>query len=204
MAANSPAAVVISASEMPGATARKVAAPAVPSPWKASMMPHTVPNRPMNGVTAPVVASQGRRLSRRVSSSEEAICVARCTPACGWDRRLLAQLVVGAFKHGDQRAGLELLGHGGDVLQALGLAEGAHEAVALRAGAAEQSPFGKDDGPGDNAENQQDEEDGFGDQTAGLDQTGDFAADALQQETAVAQFIAELALLSLDRIISIR
>ena len=81
MAANKPAAVVISASEMPGATARKVAPPAVPRPWKASMMPHTVPNSPMKGVTAPVVASHGRRLSRRVNSSEDAIWVARCNAA---------------------------------------------------------------------------------------------------------------------------
>ena len=73
IAAKSPAAVVIRASETPGATARKVAAPAVPRPWKASMMPQTVPKRPMNGVTAPVVASQGSRFSRRVSSSDEAI-----------------------------------------------------------------------------------------------------------------------------------
>src|SRR5271166_2590211 len=78
IAAKSPAAVVMRASEMPGATARRVAAPAVPSPWKASMMPQTVPNNPMNGVTAPVVASQGRRLSRLLNSSEAAICVARC------------------------------------------------------------------------------------------------------------------------------
>ena len=77
MAANSPAAVVMSASEMPGATARKVAAPEVPRPWKASIMPQTVPKSPMKGVTAPVVASQGRRRSRRVSSSEAAICMAR-------------------------------------------------------------------------------------------------------------------------------
>ena len=32
----------------------------------------------MKGVTAPVVASQGRRLSRLLNSSEAAICVARC------------------------------------------------------------------------------------------------------------------------------
>ena len=97
IAANKPAAVVISASEMPGATARKVAAPAVPSPWKASMMPQTVPNSPINGVTAPVVASQGSRLSRRVSSSDAAIWVARCNadmrmgyaPACAVRRRRL-------------------------------------------------------------------------------------------------------------------
>src|SRR2546428_223211 len=59
MAVNSPAAVVISASAMPGATTRKLAAPAVPSPEKASITPHTVPKSPMKGVTDPVVASQG-------------------------------------------------------------------------------------------------------------------------------------------------
>ncbi len=58
MAAPRPSAVAISASEMPGATARSVALPAKPSAEKASMMPHTVPNRPMNGQTLAVVASQ--------------------------------------------------------------------------------------------------------------------------------------------------
>src|SRR6185312_10555958 len=77
MAATNPAAVMISASEIPGATARRVAAPAVPRPWKASMMPHTVPNSPTKGVTAPVIASHGRLRSKRVSSSEFAICMAR-------------------------------------------------------------------------------------------------------------------------------
>src|SRR5208282_5473019 len=77
MAAASPAAVVIRASEIPGATARKVAAPAVPRPWKASMIPQTVPNNPINGVTAPVIASHGTLRSRRVISSEDAICMAR-------------------------------------------------------------------------------------------------------------------------------
>ena len=47
MAVTRPAAVVKSASEMPGATARRLAEPAVPSPEKASMMPQTVPKRPM-------------------------------------------------------------------------------------------------------------------------------------------------------------
>src|SRR5207302_10912450 len=79
IAAARPAAVVIKASEIPGATARRVAAPLVPSPWNASMMPHTVPNKPTNGVTAPVIASQGRFLSNRVISSDEAICIARWT-----------------------------------------------------------------------------------------------------------------------------
>src|SRR5690349_13859528 len=69
IAAARPAAVVIRASEMPGATARRVAAPAVPSPWNASIIPQTVPNKPTNGVTAAVMASHGRLRSRRVIPS---------------------------------------------------------------------------------------------------------------------------------------
>ena len=45
------------------------------------MMPHTVPNNPMNGAVEPVVASQLMRASNLVSSSDEAICIARCTAA---------------------------------------------------------------------------------------------------------------------------
>src|SRR5580693_6767620 len=78
IAAANPAAVVIKASEIPGATARSVAAPAVPNPWNASIMPQTVPNNPMKGVTEPVMASHGTLRSRRVISSEQAICMARC------------------------------------------------------------------------------------------------------------------------------
>src|SRR3954468_5703946 len=79
IAAASPAALVMSASEIPGATARSVAAPAVPNPWKASIMPHTVPNNPTNGATFAIVASHCSRRSNRVCSSEPAICIARCT-----------------------------------------------------------------------------------------------------------------------------
>src|SRR5581483_4260766 len=67
IATNKPAAVVISASAMPGPTARRLAAPAEPSPINASMIPQTVPNSPTNGVTDPVVASQLRFASRAVS-----------------------------------------------------------------------------------------------------------------------------------------
>ena len=42
-------------------------------------------------------------------------------------------LVVDLGEDGDQRAGLELLGHGGDLGEAAGLAEGAEEALALLA-----------------------------------------------------------------------
>ena len=67
-------------------------------------------------------------------------------------RRLLAQFVISAFEDRDQRAGLELFGDGGDILQALRLAKGTHEAIALHARAPEQSPLGEDDGPRRHAE----------------------------------------------------
>src|ERR1019366_3780388 len=92
---------------------------------------------------------------------------------------------IGAVKYGDQRAGLKLFGHGGDVLQALGLAEHPDEAVALGASAAKHSPLGEDDSPRGDAEYQQDDEDGFGDETAGFDETGDFTANDKAEETAV-------------------
>jgi hypothetical protein len=60
-----------------------------------------------------------------------------------------------AFEDADQRAGAELIGHAGDILQTLGFAEGAKEASALHAGAAQQAPLGEDDGPGNEAESQQ-------------------------------------------------
>ena len=69
----------MSASEMPGATLRRDAVPAVPRPRNASMIPQTVPNSPMKGVTAPVVASQVSQRSKRVSSDDVAICSARST-----------------------------------------------------------------------------------------------------------------------------
>src|ERR1700732_5174545 len=81
MAVASPAAVVNKASEMPGATARRLAAPALPRPEKASIMPHTVPKRPMNGATDPVVASHDMPFSTRRTSSAEATCLLAVT-AC--------------------------------------------------------------------------------------------------------------------------
>ena len=56
MAANRPNAVAISASAMPGATARSVAVLAFARPVNEVMTPHTVPNKPMNGATEAVVA----------------------------------------------------------------------------------------------------------------------------------------------------
>ena len=60
IAAPRPAAVAMSASEMPGATTARLAEPCWPMPWKAAMMPQTVPKRPMKGVALAVVARKGR------------------------------------------------------------------------------------------------------------------------------------------------
>ncbi len=140
MAAARPAAVVTRASEIPGATARNVAAPAVPSPWKASMIPQTVPNRPMNGVTAPVIASQ------RHIAFEAGNFLGRCdlhgalnggdvVNAAGGSH-LALELRDRAVEDSDQRAGTKLLGHGSDVLQALRFAERADKTAALSPGRA--------------------------------------------------------------------
>src|SRR3984957_4314081 len=72
MAVTKPAAGGNKASEMPGATARKLAEPAAPRPEKASMMPQTVPKRPIKGETEPVVASQDMPFSARRTSSAAA------------------------------------------------------------------------------------------------------------------------------------
>src|SRR5215813_7848384 len=81
MAVKSPAAVVTSASEIPGATARREAAPALPNPENASIIPQTVPNNPLNGVTEPVVASHVIPFSTRRTSSAEVSCILTVT-AC--------------------------------------------------------------------------------------------------------------------------
>ena len=56
MAATNPAAVANSASAMPGATTARFVVCACEIPMKLSMMPHTVPNNPMNGAVEPMVA----------------------------------------------------------------------------------------------------------------------------------------------------
>ena len=66
IAAARPAAVAIKASAIPGATTAKEALFMTPIWRKDSMMPQTVPNRPMNGADEPVVARKFTPLSIRV------------------------------------------------------------------------------------------------------------------------------------------
>jgi hypothetical protein len=72
IAARRPMAVVTRASEIPGATMARLDEPVRPMSPNASMMPQTVPKRPMNGVTLAVVARKLRRRSRRVTSTPAA------------------------------------------------------------------------------------------------------------------------------------
>src|ERR1700730_5784812 len=81
MAVAKPAAVVSKASEMPGATARRLAEPALPRPEKASMIHQTVPNNAINGDIEPVVVTQDMPFSARRTSSDEATCIFAVT-AC--------------------------------------------------------------------------------------------------------------------------
>src|SRR5262249_9089762 len=67
-AAASPTAVATSASAMPGATAWMLDDVVAESPMNAVMIPHTVPNRPMNGAVLAVVARNVRPRSSRVTS----------------------------------------------------------------------------------------------------------------------------------------
>ena len=95
--------------------------PAAPMFWKAIMMPHTVPNSPMNGVMLAVVARNGTRFSSLFTSTVDARSSARSTRrgSSGWTRRqrlpglcasrlrlpqLRVQLGVAGLKHADQRA----------------------------------------------------------------------------------------------------
>ena len=85
MAARSPAAVLINASEIPGATVAKSAEPWSPISRKASMIPQTVPKRPMKGVTVAVVAKKVILLSRLSTPS-----LRRCVTS----RSMMSRLIL--------------------------------------------------------------------------------------------------------------
>ena len=82
-----------------------------------------------------------------------------------------------AFKYSHQRAGTKLFGNRGNVLHALRLAEDADEASALPARAADEPPLGKNHGPGEHTEHEEQDKDGLGDRTGLKDEINDFAAD---------------------------
>ena len=66
---------------MPGATTSRLVEPEAPMPWKAPMIPNTVPNNPIKGVTAAAVARNVMRRSSLFTSTLEARSSARSTAA---------------------------------------------------------------------------------------------------------------------------
>ena len=69
MAANRPIAVAKSASAMPGATTARLEFCSAAIAAKLRMIPQTVPNKPTNGATDPVVARKFKRLDKRSVSA---------------------------------------------------------------------------------------------------------------------------------------
>ena len=70
-----PAAVVNNASATPDATTEGPAEPVRAMSWKARMMPHTVPSRPMSGAVLPMVPSTPRLRSSMSRCSLSATCI---------------------------------------------------------------------------------------------------------------------------------
>ena len=92
-------------------------------------------------------------------------------------RKLALVFLVSTFENADQRTGAELIGNGGEILEALGFAKGPQKAAALHSGAPEQAPLGQDDRPGDQAEDHQCNQDELGDRTRAGNEFENFAAD---------------------------
>src|SRR6187399_2977450 len=124
MAAARPIAVVMRASAMGPATTGRLAEPIRPISSNALMIPQTVPNSPMNGVTLAVVARNVTRRSSRVASTVAARTSARereSRPRTGGGgvhagaAHLLVHLGVAGLEDADQRAGAQLHTDGVDL-----------------------------------------------------------------------------------------
>jgi hypothetical protein len=95
---------LMSASEMPGATATMDVDPDTPIALKADMIPQTVPKRPMNGQAAAVVARNVSHRVRRDTSAPAARSSARSMPLMFLMRSRM--LVVAAVAGSSERAAL--------------------------------------------------------------------------------------------------
>ena len=154
------------------------------------MMPHTVPNSPMNGVMLAVVARNGTRSSSLLSSTArrtEQRPVDRVEALERWTRRggglacrhrpfscaqLGVQLGIAGLEDPDQRAGRQRRTDSLHFGELRALAEDAEEGRGLLLGAAERPDFVEDDRPGNGAENQQDEQDDLADDASRLRPAG--------------------------------
>ncbi len=122
------------------------------------------------------VALQARDFLRR-SDLHTALHSGQAAERCPLPGQLAAVLLESTFENAHQRAGTELIGDRGNILQTLRLAKGPQESSTLQAGAAQQVPFRQDDCPGNQTESEQGEKYELGDGAGTGNQIKYFAAD---------------------------
>ena len=123
-------------------------------------MPMMVPKRPTKGETAPIVASQVRRLSidgqrfagGRLRGALQRSNVARRSEAS----RLAAIGLIDLIEHVHQGAGLELLADRGNLLQAVALRKARIKRRLCARARLKAAPLAQDNRPGVKAGDQQD------------------------------------------------
>ena len=192
MAATRPMAVVMRASEMPGATTARLAEPMRPMSPKAFMMPHTVPKRPMKGVTLAVVARKLSRRSSRVTSAVAARASERESdsmlrtvgfaparaPCRGAAAHLLVQLEVARLEDAHERARLELRADRVHLGELAALAEDVEERLRLGVRAVQGDALIDDDGPREQGEEDEEDQDEPGHRARCGDQAADTPREA--------------------------
>jgi hypothetical protein len=95
---------------------------------------------------------------------------------------LAFELFVSTFKHTYKWTGAELFGDCTYVGQTLRLAKSTDESATLDTCSPKQAPLGKDDGPGDQTENQKKKKDDFGDRSGFPYKINDLSADEYSQK----------------------
>ena len=162
---------------MPGATTLRLVDPCTPMFWNAKMMPHTVPNSPMNGVMLAVVARNGTRFSSLLTSALVARSSARSTasrllkvgrgaPAAGlaspsgfFCAQLRVELGVAGLEDADERTLRDARADRLHLGELGALAEHLEKRPRVALGAAVLPDLVENDAPGDGGEEEQDEED---------------------------------------------
>ena len=151
--------------------------------WKAVRMPHTVPNRPMNGVMLAVVARKVSRFSSREtsvpaarssarSSASRLFSVGRGATAAGRPStgagaggvrfELRGQLGIAGLEDADQRAVREVPAHGLHFRELAAAPEDVEEARRLPPRPLQLPGLVEDDAPGRRGKNEQNQQDALG------------------------------------------
>ena len=81
-----------------------------------------------------------------------------------------------------------MFSYGRHILQSLRLAKGTHEPTALNPRPAQHPPFSQDDGPGNQAESEENEKNCLGDEARFINQVNDFTADECCQRRRIMHF----------------